>query len=45
MVHSVTVLERLERYLDYLQLQHPHLAEFCDIDMKMVEVTLGLTPV
>jgi hypothetical protein len=23
------------------QLQHPHLAEFCDIDMKMVEVTLG----
>lgn len=23
------------------QLQHPHLAEFCDIDMEMVEVTLG----
>ncbi|KAF7981834.1 hypothetical protein HWV62_31359 [Athelia sp. TMB] len=24
-----------------IKLQHPHLAEFCDIDMKMVEVTLG----
>ncbi|KAG6900768.1 hypothetical protein C0993_002192 [Termitomyces sp. T159_Od127] len=24
-----------------VKLQHPHLAEFCDIDMKMVEVTLG----
>ena len=24
-----------------LQLQHPHLAEFCDIDMEMVEVSLG----
>ena len=24
------------------QLQHPHLAEFCDIDMEMVEITLGL---
>lgn len=23
------------------QLQHPHLAEFCDIDMEMVEVSLG----
>lgn len=23
------------------QLQHPHLQEFCDIDMEMVEVTLG----
>jgi len=23
------------------QVQHPHLAEFCDVDMKMVEVTLG----
>ena len=25
------------------QLQHPHLAEFCDIDMEMVEVTLGMS--
>ncbi|KAH7927157.1 ABC1-domain-containing protein [Leucogyrophana mollusca] len=24
-----------------VKLQHPHLAEFCDIDMEMVEVTLG----
>ena len=24
------------------QFQHPHLAEFCDIDMDMVEITLGL---
>ncbi|KAG5641647.1 hypothetical protein DXG03_004541 [Asterophora parasitica] len=24
-----------------VKLQHPHLAEFCDIDMGMVEVTLG----
>ncbi|KAF8658292.1 hypothetical protein AX16_002064 [Volvariella volvacea WC 439] len=24
-----------------VKLQHPHLAEFCDIDMNMVEVTLG----
>ncbi|KAG6844706.1 hypothetical protein H0H87_004582 [Tephrocybe sp. NHM501043] len=24
-----------------VKLQHPHLAEFCDIDMKMVETTLG----
>ncbi|KAF9012345.1 ABC1 family-domain-containing protein [Cyathus striatus] len=24
-----------------VKLQHPHLAEFCDIDMKMVEITLG----
>ena len=24
------------------QLQHPHLAEFCDVDMEMVEITLGL---
>jgi len=24
-----------------VKLQHPHLAEFCDIDMAMVEVTLG----
>lgn len=24
------------------QFQHPHLAEFCDIDMEMVEITLGL---
>lgn len=24
-----------------LQLQHPHLAEFCEIDMEMVEVSLG----
>ncbi|KAH9949006.1 ABC1-domain-containing protein [Amylocystis lapponica] len=24
-----------------IKLQHPHLAEFCDIDMEMVEVTLG----
>lgn len=23
------------------QLQHPHLAEFCDIDIEMVDVTLG----
>lgn len=26
----------------HLQLQHPHLAEFCDIDMEMVEVSLGM---
>ncbi|KAG6372321.1 ABC1 family-domain-containing protein [Boletus reticuloceps] len=25
-----------------VKLQHPHLAEFCDIDMEMVEVTLGM---
>jgi hypothetical protein len=25
-----------------LQLQHPHLVEFCDVDMEMVDVTLGL---
>lgn len=25
-----------------VKLQHPHLAEFCDIDMKMVETTLGV---
>uniref|UniRef100_A0A0W0FH10 Putative ABC1-domain-containing protein n=1 Tax=Moniliophthora roreri TaxID=221103 RepID=A0A0W0FH10_MONRR len=24
-----------------VKLQHPHLAEFCDVDMEMVEVTLG----
>ncbi|KAJ8517148.1 hypothetical protein ONZ45_g5607 [Pleurotus djamor] len=24
-----------------VKLQHPHLAEFCDIDMEMVDVTLG----
>ncbi|EGN99873.1 hypothetical protein SERLA73DRAFT_180133 [Serpula lacrymans var. lacrymans S7.3] len=24
-----------------IKLQHPHLAEFCDIDMEMVEVSLG----
>ncbi|KAF9241541.1 ABC1-domain-containing protein [Melanogaster broomeanus] len=24
-----------------VKLQHPHLAEFCDIDLEMVEVTLG----
>ena len=24
-----------------MQVQHPFLAEFCDIDMEMVEVTLG----
>jgi aarF domain-containing kinase len=24
------------------QFQHPHLAEFCDIDMEMVEITVGL---
>ncbi|KAG6866354.1 hypothetical protein C0991_005275 [Blastosporella zonata] len=24
-----------------VKLQHPHLAEFCEIDMKMVEATLG----
>ncbi|THH05523.1 hypothetical protein EW146_g9881 [Bondarzewia mesenterica] len=24
-----------------VKLQHPHLAEFCEIDMEMVEVTLG----
>ncbi|KAH7909330.1 ABC1-domain-containing protein [Hygrophoropsis aurantiaca] len=24
-----------------VKLQHPHLAEFCDIDMEMVEITLG----
>ncbi|KAH8107866.1 ABC1-domain-containing protein [Cristinia sonorae] len=24
-----------------VKLQHPHLAEFCDIDMEMVEVSLG----
>ncbi|KAJ7579222.1 ABC1 family-domain-containing protein [Mycena floridula] len=24
-----------------IKIQHPHLAEFCDIDMTMVEVTLG----
>jgi aarF domain-containing kinase len=24
-----------------VKLQHPHLAEFCDIDMNMVQVTLG----
>lgn len=24
-----------------LQLQHPHLAEFCDVDMEMVDVTMG----
>jgi len=24
-----------------VKLQHPHLAEFCDIDIKMAEVTLG----
>jgi aarF domain-containing kinase len=24
------------------QLQHPHLAEFCDVDMEMVDATLGL---
>ena len=30
------------KYLRCLsQLQHPHLAEFCDVDMEMVEVTLG----
>lgn len=25
-----------------IKLQHPHLDEFCDIDMEMVEVTLGM---
>lgn len=25
-----------------VKLQHPHLQEFCDIDMKMVEVSLGM---
>ncbi len=24
-----------------VKLQHPHLAEFCEVDMEMVEVTLG----
>ncbi|RXW16719.1 hypothetical protein EST38_g9135 [Candolleomyces aberdarensis] len=24
-----------------VKLQHPHLAEFCDVDMEMVDVTLG----
>ncbi|KAF8906520.1 ABC1 family-domain-containing protein [Gymnopilus junonius] len=24
-----------------VKLQHPHLSEFCDVDMKMVEATLG----
>ena len=24
-----------------VKLQHPHLEEFCEIDMEMVEVTLG----
>ncbi|KAL0955945.1 hypothetical protein HGRIS_002129 [Hohenbuehelia grisea] len=24
-----------------IKLQHPHLAEFCDIDMEMVQVTMG----
>ena len=28
----------------FLQLQHPHLMEFCDIDMEMVEVSLGTPP-
>jgi hypothetical protein len=27
-----------------MQLQHPHLDEFCEIDMEMVEVTLGALP-
>ena len=25
-----------------VKLQHPHLQEFCEIDMNMVEVSLGL---
>ena len=29
--------------LNRFQLQHPHLAEFCEIDMEMVEVTLGIS--
>ncbi len=27
--------------LSQRKIQHPHLAEFCDIDMEMVEVSLG----
>jgi aarF domain-containing kinase len=26
-----------------VKLQHPHLQEFCDVDMKMVELSLGLS--
>lgn len=32
---------RCEIFSDYPKLQHPHLAEFCNIDMEMVDVTLG----
>jgi hypothetical protein len=32
----------LRQYLKATQFQHPYLAEFCDIDMEMVEITLGL---
>lgn len=28
-----------------VKLQHPHLEEFCEIDMEMVEVSLGKCPV
>ena len=28
-----------------VKLQHPHLAEFCEIDMEMVEVSLGASRV
>ena len=38
-VHSARDKETGKRVA--VKLQHPHLQEFCDVDMKMVEVSLG----
>ncbi|KIP08381.1 hypothetical protein PHLGIDRAFT_69413 [Phlebiopsis gigantea 11061_1 CR5-6] len=38
-VHKAVLRETAQQVA--VKLQHPHLAEFCDIDMEMVEVSLG----
>lgn len=38
-VHMARLKESGKRVA--VKLQHPHLAEFCDVDMKTVEIALG----